>query len=119
MVFLKGEFPKVYRDFIRDQGAPSALRRDNAREEQSELVKEINREFMIKDQYPEPYNPQQNPVESSAIRYPKGQVIVVLDQTSAPDSLWYMAAQYVADIHNICSDMSLPNEMTPLQYLRG
>src|SRR5687768_12109288 len=84
----KGEFPKIYRDFIRDQGAPSALRRDNAREEQSEMVKDINREFMIKDQYTEPYNPQQNPVESSAIRYIKSQVMLVLDQTGTPDSMW-------------------------------
>ena len=61
---------------------------------------------MIKDQYTEPYHPQQNPVESSAIRYIKDQVMTVLDQTGAPDSLWYMAAQYVADIHNICSDSS-------------
>src|SRR6476620_433775 len=73
-IFLYGikskvEFPRVYRDFIRDQGAPSALRRDNAKEEQSELVKDINREFMIKDQNTEPHHPQQNPVESSAIRY--------------------------------------------------
>ena len=30
-----------------------------------------------------------------------------------------MAAQYIADVHNICSDISLPDEMTPLQYLRG
>src|SRR4051812_27325025 len=74
---------------------------------------------MIQDQYTEPYHPQQKPVESSAIRYLKGQVMIVLDQTGAPDSLWYMAAQYIADIHNICSDSSLPNEMTPLQYLRG
>ena len=109
----------MYRDFIRDQGAPSALRRDNAKEEQSEVVKDINREFMIKDQYTEPYHPQQNPVETSAIRYLKGQIQIVLDQTGAPDALWYMAAQYIADIHNICSDPRLPDEMTPLQYLRG
>ena len=64
----KGEIPKVYRDFIREHGAPSALRRDNAREEQSEEVKEINREFVVKDQLTEPYHPQQNPVKSNAIR---------------------------------------------------
>ena len=29
----KGEFPNIYRDLIRDQGTPSALRRDNAQEE--------------------------------------------------------------------------------------
>ena len=79
----KGEFPQAYRDFIRDHGAPSALRRDNAKEEQSELVKDINREFMVKDQYTEPYHPQQNPVESSAIRYIKSQVSVLLDRIGA------------------------------------
>ena len=115
----KGEFPRVYKDFIRDHGAPSALRRDNAKEEQSEEVQDINREYMIKDQYTEPYHPQQNPVESSAIRYLKGQVQIVLDQTGAPDSLWYMAAKYTAEIHNICADISLPNEMTPIQYQSG
>ena len=88
----KGEFPKVYKEIIKEQGAPSALRRYNAREEQSEIVKDINREYMIKDHYTEPYHPQQNPVESSAIRYLKSQVQIVLDKTGAPDSLWYMAA---------------------------
>ncbi|HEY8522855.1 MAG TPA: hypothetical protein VIL14_03760, partial [Nitrososphaeraceae archaeon] len=92
----KGEFPKVYKEFIREHEAPSALRRDNAKEEQSETVKEINREYMVKDQLTEPYHPQQNPVESNAIRYLKGQVSHLLDMTGAPDSLWYMATQYVA-----------------------
>ena len=77
----KGEFPKVYKDFIREHGAPSASRRENAKEEQSEEVKEINREFVVKDQLTEPYHPQQNPVESNAIRYLKGQVQVLLDIT--------------------------------------
>jgi len=56
---------------------------------------------MIKDQFTEPYHPQQNPVETKAIRYLKGQVLVVLGQTGAPGSMWYMAAHYVADVHNI------------------
>ena len=46
----KGEFPKLYREFIREHGAPSALRRDNAKEEQSEEVMDIHRELFIKDQ---------------------------------------------------------------------
>ena len=79
----------------------------------------INREFMVKDQYTEPYHPQQNPVKSNAIRYLKGQILNLLDRTGAPDTLWYMAALYVADIHNICSDPRLPDEMTPLQYQQG
>ena len=45
--------------------------------ELSEEIKEINRDFMFKDQFTEPYHPQQNPVESNAIRYIKGQVIII------------------------------------------
>ena len=97
----KGEFPKLYRDFIREHGAPSTLRRDNAREEQFEEVTEINRELLIKDEFTEPHHPQQNPVETGAIRYIKNQVLKVLDNSGAPESAWYFAAQYVADIHNI------------------
>ena len=82
-------------------------------EEQSEEVTNINRDYMIKDQFTEPYHPQQNPVESSAIRYLKSHVQLLLDNTGAPDSAWYLAVQYVADIHNICSDCNLPDEMTP------
>src|SRR5689334_23390430 len=41
----KNNIPEVYRDFIREQGCPSALRRDNAREEQSEEVFKIHREL--------------------------------------------------------------------------
>lgn len=95
----KGEFPKLYRDFIREHGAPSTLRRDNAKEEQSEEVIEINRELLIKDQYTEPHHPQQNPMESEALRYNKDHVLKVLDNTGAPESTWYFAVQYVADIH--------------------
>eukprot|EP00978_Attheya_sp_CCMP212_P034445 scaffold144187_cov61-Attheya_sp.AAC.1 len=38
----KGEFPKTYLDFIRHEGPPRVLRRDNAKEENSEEVKNIN-----------------------------------------------------------------------------
>lgn len=77
----KGNFLRVYRDIIRGQGAPSALRRDNAKEKQSEAVMDINREFIIKDQLMQPYHPQQNPVETNAIRYLKGQIHILLDVT--------------------------------------
>jgi hypothetical protein len=30
-----------------------------------------------------------------------------------------MASQYIADIHNICSDSSLPDGMIPKQYQTG
>ena len=57
------EFLKIYKDFLRTQGAPSALRRDNAPAQVSEEVYDVNREMVIQDQYSEPHNQHQNPVE--------------------------------------------------------
>jgi hypothetical protein len=50
----KGEFPRILRTFIRDVGAPSILRRDNAKEENSEEVARITNDAYIKDQFSEP-----------------------------------------------------------------
>ena len=75
----KNNFPEVYKDFIREQGCPSALRRDNAKEEQSEDVIKIHRDLFIKDQFTEPYHPQQNPVELRAIKYLKEHSHILLD----------------------------------------
>ena len=69
----KGEFPNLLCNFIKEVGAPSILRRDNAKEEQSEEVLQITREAYIKDQYIEPYYPNQNPMESCTIHYLKAQ----------------------------------------------
>ena len=115
----KGEFPHIYRDFIKDQGAPSALRRDNAKEEQSEAVDEIHRELYIKDEFCEPYNPQQNPVESRGIKYLKEHVHTLLDRTGAPDAAWFHAAQYLAGVHSILSNAGLPGKMCPQQFRTG
>src|SRR5687768_10538461 len=38
----RAEFPNVYKDFTREHGVPSALRRDNAKEDQSEQMTDIN-----------------------------------------------------------------------------
>ena len=86
----KGEFPQLYRDFIKEHGAPSALRRDNAKEEQSAAVDEIHRELFIQDQFSEPYNPQQNPVESRGIKYLKEHTHVLLDRTGVVRAIWFL-----------------------------
>ena len=114
----KGEFPVIYRDFIRDHGCPSILRRDNAKEEKSEEVMKIHRELYVGDQFCEPYNPQQNPVELRAIRWLKEQVPVLLQRTGAPDEFWFLAAQYLCDLHNHCADPSMKFEV-PLTVRTG
>ena len=50
---------------------PSILRHDNAKEEASAEVDTINRELYIKDQWSEPYYPNQNPVEARMIHFLK------------------------------------------------
>ena len=48
-IYSKADFTKVYRDFIRDHGAPSVLRHDNAGKEKSLQVQDTHRKLLIKD----------------------------------------------------------------------
>ena len=95
------DFPAILRDYYRNEGAPSVLRTDNGKDLTSNAVKEILREYHTKEHYSEAYNPQQNPVESGGVRWLKAAVHVLLDRTGAPDSAWYLASQYLCDVHNI------------------
>jgi hypothetical protein len=49
VAFMKteSEFADVYLDSIRKYGIPSALRRDNAKSEMSQRVKDIHRELLL------------------------------------------------------------------------
>eukprot|EP00978_Attheya_sp_CCMP212_P024566 scaffold77435_cov62-Attheya_sp.AAC.1 len=87
----KGEFPKTYLDFIRHERAPRVLRRDNAKEENSEEVKNINRKYIIAAQFSEPHNQQQNPVELNAIKWLKQHAQVLMDRVNAPPDVWLQA----------------------------
>src|SRR5210317_834891 len=109
----KGEFPGLYRDFIRKHGAPSILRRDNAKEEASIEVDEIQRELYIKDQWSEPFYPNQNPVEGKGIRWLKSASHVLMDRTGAPPQTWYFAIMYLCEVHERTADPSLPGQVTP------
>ena len=113
----KSKFPKIYRDFIREEGAPSILRRDNAKAEQSEEVLQIQRELYIKDAFSEPYNQQQNFVESRSVRWLKPAINALLDKQNAPETAWYLAAQYLTQLHALIYDPRLG--MTPYQKRHG
>ena len=67
----------------------------------SNKVREFNREHIVKDQFSEVENQQQNPVESGAIHWLKSASHVLLDTTGAPDFTWFLAAEYLAEVHNI------------------
>jgi hypothetical protein len=87
----ESEFTDVYLDFIGEYGIPSALRRDNAKSEMSQRVKDIHRDFIIADQWTEPHSPWQKPAELNGVKYLKSQAQVLLDRTGSPDNLWFLA----------------------------
>jgi hypothetical protein len=45
----ESEFADVYLDFIRKYGIPSAFRRDHAKSEMSQRIKDIHRDLIIQD----------------------------------------------------------------------
>src|SRR5210317_1054222 len=73
--------------------------------------------MLVKEQYSEPHNQQQNTVEMAAIRWLVQATHKLLDHTGAPDTAWYLAMKYLAKIHNICYDPTLGT--TPEQRRHG
>ena len=114
----ESEFPDVYLDFIRQRGIPSALRRDNAKSEMSHRVRKIHRDLVIADQWTEPHSPWQNPAELNGVKYLKSHAQVLLDRTGAPDTLWFLAQDYLAHVHNLSANRQI-NWKIPEQVSRG
>jgi hypothetical protein len=67
----ESEFADVYLDSIKKYGIPSALRRDNAKSEMNQRVKDIHRDLIIADQWTEPLSPWQHPAELNGVKYLK------------------------------------------------
>jgi hypothetical protein len=103
----KSQFPEVYKEFIRDQGVPSGLHRDNAPEQKSHVVTQINRDYEVMESFAEAGNPNQNPVESQAIRWLKRAGERLLNHTGAPDFGWIWAYQYLPLVNNGTADRTL------------
>jgi hypothetical protein len=72
MLYVSGmknesEFANVNLDFMRQCGIPSALRRDNAKSEMSQSVKDIHRDLIIADQWTETHSPWQKSDELNGV----------------------------------------------------
>jgi hypothetical protein len=80
----------VYLNFIRQCGIPSVLRRDNAKSEMSQLVRQMHRDLVIIVQWTESHNPWQNPAELNGVKNLKSHAQVLLDRTGASDTLWFL-----------------------------
>jgi hypothetical protein len=101
------QFPDTYKEFIRDQGVPSGIHRDNASEQKSNIFTQLNRENEIKESFSEAGYPNQNPVESQAIKWLKRAGERLLNHTGAPDFVWIWAYQYLALVSNWTADRTL------------
>ncbi len=108
----------AYEDFLRSEGAPSTLRRDNSKVQTGLKFLELNRKYLVADEYTEPHHPQQNPAEMRAVKWIKEHTQILLDRQGAPPSLWLQAAQYLADLHNVSADETLRWE-TPTTMRHG
>ena len=113
----ESEGPEALEDFIRNFGAPYALRSDNAKMQTSHLFNKIMRKYNIKAEYTEPHHPQQNPAERR-IQDIKCTTAKVMDRTGTPEFLWFYAMSYVTQVLNHTALESLKG-ITPLQACYG
>ena len=114
----ESEGPSAYEDFIREQGCPTLLRRDNSKMQNGNDFTNICRFYGVKDGFTEPHHPHQNPAENRAVNWLKQHSELVMNKTGAPPSVWTDCATWIADIHNIVADESLGNR-TPYEKRHG
>ena len=113
----ESEGPEAFEDFIRENGAPHALRSDNAKMQTGESFKKILRKYNIRSENTEPHQPQQNPAERR-IQDVKRLSTKILDRTGAPAYTWFFCMLYVVMVLNFSALESL-GWITPHQACFG
>ena len=110
--------PVAYEAFLREEGCPTLLRRDNSKMQTSDDFTAICRQFCIKDGFTEPHHPYQNPAENQAIKWIKYHAQTVLNATGAPEFVWTDCVKWITDIHNITANEAL-GYRTPYEKRHG
>jgi hypothetical protein len=113
----ESEFADICLEFIKKCGIPSALRRNNAKYEMIQRVKDIYRIFVIADQWTQMHSPFKNPAEFNGVKYSNSHAQALLDRTGAPDNLRFLAQDYLEHAHNLSSNLQL-NWKIPEQVSR-
>jgi hypothetical protein len=70
-------------------------------------LKVIHRGLIIADQWTEPHSPWKNHAELNGVKYLKSQAQVLLDRTSTPDSLWFLAQDQLAHVQHLSANREL------------
>ena len=113
----KSEYPRALLDFIRQHGAMQGIFSDNANEQMSAEVKNILRQYNIKDMQSEPYQQNQNPAERR-IQEVKAMTTTTMDRTGAPKKLWLFCLIYCVYVLNRLAHVNL-NQRTPMEACFG
>ena len=108
---------KTLQDFIRYEGAPTALKSDNALTQIGTKTREILRLYNIRDFRCEPHNQQQNPAERR-IQDMKNMSTMIMDATGTPPEYWLLNILYVTHVLNHTAHESLKWK-TPIEISRG
>ena len=108
----------AYEDFLREEGCPTILRRDNSQMQTSDLFTNICRHFCIGDGFTEPHHPHQNPAENHAVRWIKQHAQTVMNITGAPAYVWTDCVKWIVDCHNVTAHEAI-DYRTPYEKRHG
>lgn len=111
------EGPEALEDFIREKGAPYAVKNDNSKMQLGQAWMKLLRKYNIASLNTEPHHPHQNEGERR-IQDVKKHTEKVLDRTGAPRILWFFAILYVVTLMNFTAMASL-GWITPFQACFG
>ena len=100
----ESKFSDTYQDFMHKRGIPNTLIRDNARSEISEKILNLQRQFVIADEYTEPFSPWQNPAEGGGVRFLKAHTEVLMNRSGLPDNIYFLCHKYICAVHECCAN---------------
>eukprot|EP00957_Ditylum_brightwellii_P129636 9889195-Ditylum_brightwellii.AAC.1 len=106
----ENEGPDAFEDFIRDNGAPYALRSDNAKIQIGVSFRKILCKYNIRSKNTKPHHPQQNPAER-CIQDVKRMYTKIMDRAGAPAFSWFFCMLYVVMLLNFTALESLAEQL--------
>eukprot|EP00957_Ditylum_brightwellii_P197487 15046876-Ditylum_brightwellii.AAC.1 len=113
----ENEGPQAFHDFIRENGAPYALRSNNSKMQTGISFTNILRKYSIKSEHTKPNYPTQNPAERR-IQDVKPLSAKILDWTRAPGYTWFFCMLYTVMLLNFTALESI-RWITPHQACFG
>ena len=109
----ESEISHSLEEFIRDHGAMSSIRSDNAKAEVNSIaMRDLLRLYAIGDSQSEAYYQHQNPIERR-IQDVKRISQNIMDRTGCPAKCWLLCVLYVIGLlnHVVCSNGTIPNSI--------